>query len=136
MVLSKRNNRTTLIFTPLSFLLRASSVGRHFFIAPTCTATIIRLRPRFFPSRGVVDRLPGANRVLWIFVVPIKFTMGSPMCFKFDLTLSHMLCPTSSSSNWGQTLDLYVSGEYFNIGGVSKVWSIVPDGQIKETHPK
>jgi hypothetical protein len=33
-------------------------------------------------------------------------------------------------------LDLYVSGEYFNIGGVSKVWSIVPDGQIKETHPK
>jgi hypothetical protein len=29
-----------------------------------------------------VDRLHGAIRVLWIFVVLIKFTMGSPTCFK------------------------------------------------------
>jgi hypothetical protein len=33
-------------------------------------------------------------------------------------------------------LDLYVSGEYFCIGGVSEVWSIVRDEQMKETHAK
>jgi hypothetical protein len=68
--------------------------------------------------------------------VLIKFTMGSPTCFKWDLTLTHILCPTSSSWNWGQTLDLHVWGEHFCIRGVSKVWSIVQDGQIKETHAK
>jgi hypothetical protein len=44
--------------------------------------------------------------------------------------------PTSSFWNWGQTLELYVRSEYFYIGGVSKVCSIVCHGQIKETHAK
>jgi hypothetical protein len=42
--------------------------------------------------------------------------------------------PTSSFWNWGQTFELYVRSEYFYIGGVSKVCSIVCHGQIKETH--
>jgi hypothetical protein len=33
-------------------------------------------------------------------------------------------------------LDLYVSDEYFCIQGVYKVWSIVGDGQMKETYAK
>jgi hypothetical protein len=51
-----------------------------------------------------------------------------PLAFGFS--------PTSSFRNWGQTLELYVRSEYFYIGGVSKVCSIVCHGQIKQTHAK
>jgi hypothetical protein len=46
-----------------------------------------RLRPSFFSNYGVVDRLRGGYRFLWIFVVPIMFSLcphqvhnGFPMC--------------------------------------------------------
>ncbi len=77
-----------------------------------------------------MDRLRRGNRVLWIFVVPIKFSLcshqvhnGFPNVFQLGPHFVPYALPN---------LEL----AYFCMGGVSKVWSIVWYGQIKETHAK
>ncbi len=94
-----------------------------------------------YSNWGVVDRLRRGNRVLWIFVVPIKFSLcshqvhnGFPNVFQVGSHFVPYALPNFILLELVAKIGLIVLSCIVLYGGVSKVWSIVQDGQIKEAH--
>ncbi len=90
-----------------------------------------------------MDRPRRGNRVLWIFVVPIKFSLcshqvhnGFPNVFQVGPHFVPYALPNFIFLELAAKFALICLRYIVLYGGVSKVWSIVQDGQIKETHAK
>ncbi len=88
-----------------------------------------------------MDRLRWGNRVLWIFVVPIKFSLcshqvhnGFPNVFQVASRFVPYALPNFILLELVAKIGLICLSCIVLYGGVSKVWSIVQDGQIKEAH--